>query len=319
MELAFVFPGQGAQYIGMGKDLYDTKIGRKFFDMADEVLGRKISGLCFNGPEEKLKETANTQPAIFTVSMICYYLLKEYGISPVCCAGHSLGEYAALVAAGFVDFKTGLYLVVKRGEFMQELNMLDRGAPMAAVLGLEIDKIKDLIREIDGVYPAIHNGYQQTVIAGDPEQVKKAGEILKQNGAKRVVELKTSGPFHTELMEPAAEKFKHIVQEVKMKKAELPLIANVSAKPVTDPHEMKELLVKQIYQPILWVDSINKIIESSVKNFVEIGPGKVLKGLIKKIDRSVTVHNVSDLQRAESIKKEFSSLSIKERSEANVT
>jgi [acyl-carrier-protein] S-malonyltransferase len=283
MKTAFVFPGQGSQSVGMGKDLAE-----KFLDRASQVLGFDLKKIVYEGPEEELRKTEIQQPAIFTVSVAAFERLTTSGLRPTALAGHSLGEYSALFGAGAISFEDGVKTVHLRGKFMQEAVPLGAGA-MAAVLGGEKKLIEDICKEVGNVWPANFNSPEQVVISGEKEAVKKAGEKLKSAGAKRIIPLAVSAPFHCPLMQPAADKLAEQLDKITIKDAALPVYANVTALPVTSGAEIKRLLIKQVTSPVLWEDSVAKMIADGMTSFIEAGPGKVLSGLIKKIDPNVEV------------------------------
>jgi len=283
MTTAFVFPGQGSQSIGMGKDLAE-----KYLDQANQVLGFDLKKLCFEGPEEALKRTEITQPAILTVSVAAFNQITTDNSQLTTVAGHSLGEYSALVAAGSISFKDAVKIVNLRGKFMQQAVPIGEGA-MAAVLGGERKTIEDICKEVGNVWPANFNAPGQIVISGKKEAVDNACERLKASGVKRIIPLAVSAPFHCPLMQPAADQLKVALDKIEIKDATIPVVANVTADYVTKGAEIKALLVKQVTSPVLWEDSVKKMIADGVGSFVEVGPGKVLSGLIKKIDRSVEV------------------------------
>jgi len=283
MKTAFVFPGQGSQSVGMGKDLAE-----KLLDRASQVLGFDLKKIVYEGPEEELRKTEIQQPAIFTVSAAAFERLTASGLRPAALAGHSLGEYSALFAAGAISFEDGVKTVHLRGKFMQEAVPFGLGA-MAAVLGGERKMVADICQEVDNVWPANFNSPEQVVISGEKEAVKKAGEKLKSAGAKRIIPLAVSAPFHCPLMQPAADKLAQQLDKITIKDAALPVYANVTALPVTSGAEIKQLLIKQVTAPVLWEDSIAKMIADGMTSFIEVGPGKVLSGLIKKINSSVEV------------------------------
>ena len=297
-KTAFVFPGQGSQTVGMGKDLLEQfEVARAVFKEADEALGFSITDMCFNGPEDELRKTYNTQPAILTVSIACYEVLRQAGITPDIVAGHSLGEYSALVVAGVLSFKDAVQLVRKRGQFMQEAVPLGEGS-MAAILGLEREKIVAICNEIQTRSAAVQavnfNCPGQVVIAGAANAVAEAVEALKQAGAKRAVALPVSAPFHSSLMKPAAEKLALELNNVKVDDAVIPVVVNVNGQILTKGGEIKESLIKQAASPVLWEDCSAKIVEFGAGVFVEVGPGKVLTGFTKKIAKDVETLNVED-------------------------
>ncbi|SHM09245.1 [Acyl-carrier-protein] S-malonyltransferase [Caldanaerovirga acetigignens] len=296
-KVAFLFAGQGAQYVGMGMDLVKNfERAKNVFKKADEALGYRISDICFYGPEEKLKETANTQPAILTHSLACYFLLKEEGIVPDVVAGLSLGEYSALVAAESLDFEDAVRVVRKRGIYMQEAVPLGEGT-MAAIIGLERRVVLEVCKlaSDEGVVEAANfNSPDQTVVSGHVKAVEKALKIAREKGAKKAVMLPVSAPFHCSLLKPAGEKLGKELEKTNIKPAKIPVISNVTAEIVKDPAAIRELLIKQVSSPVLWEDSVIKMKELGVDTFVELGPGRALSGLVKKIDRSLTTLNVED-------------------------
>jgi len=297
-KIAFVFPGQGSQYVGMGKDLVAKfSYTKKFFDEADRSLGFELSKLCFEGPEDELKKTENTQPALLTVSAICLEALRSFGnITAEAVAGHSLGEYTALYAAGSLSFKDAVKLVNLRGRFMQTAVPLGEGT-MAAILGLDHNMVKDICIKASskGVVEAANiNSPGQIVISGKTAGVAEASRLCKEAGAKRVIELQVSAPFHSSLMKPAADRLAEELNKITIKDASIPVVSNVTADYATSAGTIKELLIRQMTSPVLWEDSVSKMTNDGFDTFIEIGPGKVLTGLIKKINPKAKVYNVSD-------------------------
>ena len=310
MNYALCFPGQGAQSIGMGKEIYDAfKSARDVFAEADDSLSFHLTKLIFEGNEAELTLTKNSQPAIMTVSIAALRALtNELGanINPVCCAGHSLGEYTALAASGVLEFRDAVRLVRDRGTFMQEAVPAGQGA-MAALMGLDEDGVKNLCDSVapnGEIAPANFNSPGQIVISGVNELIDKAIESAKTFGAKRAVKLNVSAPFHSKFMKPAADKLKAEFEKISWNEAKYDIIANVSAKPVKNPDEIRKSLYAQTFSPVLWQQSVNFMIdELKVDTFIELGPGEVLTGLIKRIRKGMNLYSSSKPEKLEDIAK----------------
>jgi [acyl-carrier-protein] S-malonyltransferase len=296
-KVAFMFPGQASQYPGMGKELVEKyPTARAVFDEADKALGFSISKMCFEGTEDELKLTANTQPAILTVSVAAFRVLEEKGIAPDYVAGHSLGEYSALVAVGSLKFVDAVKLVRKRGMYMQEAVAAGQGA-MAAIMGLSPAVVQDACKraaEGEVCSAANLNSPEQTVISGSAGAVKRAVEIASQSGAKRAVILPVSAPFHSALMMPAQEKLEKDLQAIAFADLQLPLVTNVDADTIRTGEEARGALVRQVSMTVRWEESMRMLLDEGVNTFVEVGPGRVLTGLMRQIERSVASLNVED-------------------------
>ena len=303
-KTAFVFPGQGSQKVGMCKDFYDNyACAKKVFAEADDALGFSITKMCFEGPEEELRLTKYTQPAILTCSVAALAVMREHGLECEAAGGHSLGEYSALVAADVMKLQDAVVAVHKRGEFMQEAVPVGEGA-MAAVMGLTPDEIVAVCQNVEAecgeaVQAVNFNCPGQVVIAGATKAVDKAAEALKAAGAKRAILLPVSAPFHSTLMNPAAERLKEVLDKIEFRDAKFPVFANVTAEPVVKAEEIRALLVKQAASPVKWEMSMHRMIKDGFDTFVEVGPGKVLTGFTRKIDRTMNALNVEDMASLE--------------------
>lgn len=302
-KIAFIFPGQGSQVVGMGKQIIESfEPAKNIVQLADNKLEFSLSDLMFDGPIEELTKTYNAQPALVTASIAILTRLQEVGIGADYVAGHSLGEYSALVAAGVMKFEDAIYAVRKRGEFMEQAVPNGIGG-MAAVLGLSGDTLREITAEVTSegtvVGVANMNSPKQTVISGTKEGVEIAGVRAKEAGARRVVSLQVSGPFHSELMKPAKDKLEEVLGRLEFNQAQIPVIMNVSAELVEDASVVKENLLSQLYSSVLWQQSVEKMIELGVDTFIEVGSGNVLSGLVKQISKDVKIYSVQDEESLE--------------------
>jgi [acyl-carrier-protein] S-malonyltransferase len=303
LKKSWIFPGQASQKVGMGLDLYEnTDLGRNYYDLANDILGEDIKDISFNGPDEKLKITKFTQPAIFIVSTIISHLLLEKGHNPDGVAGHSLGEYSALAAAGGIDFETGLELVKVRSNSMDNAGKLIPGT-MAAVIGMDRARVKELTQKLSSekiVVAANYNTENQIVISGNIETVKDFIDIAKENGARMAIPLNVSGAFHSPLMKPAREELADKLDSIEITDINIPIYSNVNAKPTRKGSDIKKSLINQLENPVLWFDSINNMVNDKFSKFTEIGPGKVLCGLNKKINKDLFTNNIESYRELES-------------------
>lgn len=302
-KIAFVFPGQGSQSVGMGSDVYNNfDVAKNVFDCADKTLNRSISKICFEGPEEELKKTVNTQPAILTVSIALLEVLKsQTGLTPSFVAGHSLGEYAALYEAGVLSMTDAFSLIQKRAEAMDKVH----GGKMAAVLGLSDEKVKEILDSVNSGYvdAANYNCIGQVVITGEEKAIEDASKLLIEAGAKRVIPLAVSGAFHSKLMKGASEEYEKSIENYTINDAKIPVVTNVDAQITTS--NFKRKMIEQIYSPVYWTQSVLKMIDEGVDTFIEIGNGKVLTGLIKKNNKEVKTFNLYNCETLEAIKGEL--------------
>jgi len=301
-KVAFVFPGQGSQFVGMGKDIYENNdLARKEYDKIFKNLSFDLKTAMFDGPEELLKKTKYAQPAIVAMSLILDKLLKEKGIYPDFVAGHSVGEYSAIGSAEFLSLDETVKLTSFRGEAMNEIAEKVNGG-MAAIIGMPSEKIIELLKTVTGVVEAVNfNEPKQTVIAGDKDSIEKSCELLKENGARRALLLPVSGPFHSSLMKPAGEKLKKEIETYEFKDTKIKLVANTTAEIISTGNELKEEIYNQSFGPVRWVETIEKLKENGVETIYEIGPGKTLAGLIRKIDKNLKVVSINSLSAIDNL------------------
>ena len=301
-KIAFVFPGQGAQFVGMGKDIYENnETARQEFDKIFSSLSFDLKTAMFEGPEETLKKTKYTQPAIVAMSLVLEKLVRSKGIKPDFVAGHSVGEYAAFGSGEFLTLSDAVKLTAFRGETMNEIAESVNGG-MAAIIGMDSEKIKEVLKTVDGIVEAVNfNEPKQTVIAGQKDAIERACVALKEAGARRAMPLAVSGPFHSSLMQEAGEKLKEEAEKYNFQMTDVKLVANTTAEVLQNVDEIKEEIYKQSFGPVRWVETIQKLKAEGVTQIYEIGPGKVLAGLIKKIDKEIQVKNIEKLEDFENI------------------
>ncbi len=300
-RLAFVFPGQGSQYVGMGKDLFENfKEVRDIYEEASGALGYDVAGLSFDGPQDELNKTYRTQPSLLTLSYAAFKVLSSRGIKPLYVAGHSLGEYSAIVASGVISFREAVKLTEERGRFMQDAVPEGKGL-MAAIIGPDREAIKKICSSVGSGYvaPANYNCPGQTVIAGEKAAVEEAMRLALDSGARMAVPLAVSAPSHCKLMETASDKLVGLLKGMEFQPASIPLVNNAEAAFLSEPGKIKDSLVRQLNNPLLWEDSIRAMIEKGTDTFIEVGPKTVLKGLMKRIEKNVKMLNVEDTKSLE--------------------
>ena len=296
-DLVFLFPGQGSQFVGMGRDVFEASKGaRLLFEEAEDILGFHITRLCFEGPEDELRRTINSQPAIVLVSLAILEAMKEMGFepSPLYMAGHSLGEYTALIASGALSFEEGIRLVRERGRLMEEAGRMNPGG-MAAIIGLDIKTLREICDET-GAEIANINSPDQVVISGDRRTLAISMDLARARGARRVIRLDVSGAFHSGLMEPAVQGIKEAIKGVRIRGASIPIVANTTASPIKEPEEIKEELVKQIRCCVRWKESVEFMLREGASTFIEVGPGRVLSGILRRIDPSAKAISINGVE-----------------------